>query len=96
MRSDAEEPSAPRAHRIAGISISFTRDPQGAVDGLVLHQHGDHAAPKLSASELPPVPKEIELDVATLGDYVGKYRFDVGAVLDVALKRDHLEAQLTG
>ena len=49
-----------------------------------------------SASELPPEPKEIALDAATLGDYVGKYRFDFGAVFDVALKSDHLEAQLTG
>ena len=31
----------------------------------------------------------------TLGEYVGKYRFSFG-VLDVALKNDHLDAQLTG
>jgi hypothetical protein len=49
-------------------------------------------APKLSGSE----PKAIALDSATLGDYAGKYRFDFGAVLDVALKGDHLDAQLTG
>jgi hypothetical protein len=30
-----------------------------------------------------------------IGDYVGKYRFNFG-ILDVALKSDHLEAQLTG
>jgi D-alanyl-D-alanine-carboxypeptidase/D-alanyl-D-alanine-endopeptidase len=90
-------PSAPNEFfaKIAGISISFTRDPQGAVNGLVLHQNGDHAAPKLSASELPLAPKELALDAATLGDYVGKYRFDFGAVLDVALRSDHLEAQLS-
>lgn len=79
----------------AAISLSFTRDPQGAVNGLVLHQNGDHTAPKLSASDLPPEPEEIALDAATLADYVGKYRFDFG-VLDVALTNDHLEAQLTG
>jgi len=91
-------PSAPNEFfaKVAGISISFTRDPMGVVNGLVLHQNGDRAAPKLSASELPPEPKEIALDAATLGDYVGKYRFDFGAVFDVALKSDHLEAQLTG
>jgi ATP-dependent Clp protease adapter protein ClpS len=33
-----------------GISMSFTRDPNGLVDGLVLHQNGDHDAPKLSVS----------------------------------------------
>jgi serine-type D-Ala-D-Ala carboxypeptidase/endopeptidase len=87
-------PSAPDEFfaKVAGISISFKRDPKGAVNGLVLHQNGDHVAPKLSASE----PKSIPLDAGTLGDYIGKYRFDFGAVLDVALKGDHLDAQLTG
>ena len=91
-------PSAPNEFfaRVAGISISFTRDANGVVNGLVLHQNGDRAAPKLSASELPPERQAIALDAATLDDYVGKYRFDFGAVLDVAIHSDHLEAQLTG
>ena len=91
-------PSAPNEFfaRVAGISISFTRDTNGVVDGLVLHQNGDRAAPKLSASELPPQRQAITLDAATLDDYVGKYRFDFGAVLDVTIHSDHLEAQLTG
>jgi hypothetical protein len=62
----------------------------------VLHQNGDRTAPKLSASELRPEPAEIAFDAATSGDYVGKYQFDFGAVLDVVRKSDHLEAQLTG
>jgi hypothetical protein len=62
-------------------SISFTRNPDGAVSGLVLHQNGDHAAPKLSASEIPSEPKEIALDAAASADYVGKYQFDFGAAL---------------
>lgn len=91
-------PSAPNEFfaKIAGISASFTRDPKGVVNGLVLHQNGDRAAPKLAASELPPEPKQIAFDASTLGDYVGRYQFDFGALLDVALKSDHLEAQLTG
>ena len=90
-------PSAPNEFfaRVAGISISFPRDSSGAVNGLVLHQNGDHKAPRLSASELPPAPTEIKLDAAALGDYVGKYQFNFGT-LDVALKHDALEAQLTG
>jgi D-alanyl-D-alanine-carboxypeptidase/D-alanyl-D-alanine-endopeptidase len=90
-------PSAPNEFfaKVAGISMSFERNPDGAVGGLVLHQNGDRAAPKLSASELPQEPQEIELDAAALDDYVGKYQFDFGAVLDVALKSGHLEAQLT-
>ena len=81
--------------KVAGISMSFTRDPTGVVNGLVLHQNGDRAAPKLSASELPPELQEIAFDAASLGDYVGKYRFKFG-ILDVALNSDHLEARLTG
>ncbi len=90
-------PSAPNEFfaRAVRASGSFTRDPNGVVNGLVLHQNGDHAARKLSASELPPEPQEIAFDAATSGNYVGKYRFDFG-VLDVVLKNDHLEAQLTG
>jgi hypothetical protein len=76
---------------VAGISITFMRDGSGAVTGLVLHQNGDHAAPKLSAG-----PKAITLDAATLGEYAGRYRFDFGAVFDITLKGDHLDAQMTG
>lgn len=91
-------PSAPDEFFAKAVraSASFTRDPNGVVNGLVLHQNGDHTAPKLSASELPPEPQAIAFDAATSGDYVGKYQFDFGALLDVALKNDHLEAQLTG
>jgi D-alanyl-D-alanine-carboxypeptidase/D-alanyl-D-alanine-endopeptidase len=48
-------PSAPNEFfaRAVRASASFTRDPDGAVNGLVLHQNGDHGARKLSASERP-------------------------------------------
>jgi CubicO group peptidase (beta-lactamase class C family) len=82
--------------KVAGISMSFTRDINGIVSGLVLHQNGDRAAPKLRASELPPEFQEIELDAATLGEYVGKYRLGPSVVVDFALKDDHLETQITG
>jgi serine-type D-Ala-D-Ala carboxypeptidase/endopeptidase len=90
-------PSAPNEFFAKAVraSASFTRDSNGAVTGLVLHQNGDRTAPKLGASEIPPEPQEIAFDAATSGDYVGKYQFDFG-VLDVALKSDHLEAQVTG
>ncbi len=91
-------PSAPNEFfaRVAGISISFTRDPDGVVTGLVLHQNGDHTAPKLSAAELPPELREIVLDAAVLSDYAGKYRLSATLVIDFALRGDHLETQLTG
>jgi hypothetical protein len=81
--------------KVAGISATFTRDPAGAVTGLVLHQNGDRLAAKLSAAEVPAEPQEIALDAAALGDYTGKYKFSFG-LLDIELKGDHLEAQLTG
>ncbi|WP_307282315.1 serine hydrolase [Labrys wisconsinensis] len=90
-------PSAPNEFfaKIAGIGISFTRDAGGLVTGLVLHQNGNRTAPKLSAAELPRATEGSAVDAGALGDYVGQYRFDFG-ILDIALDRDHLEAQLTG
>jgi serine-type D-Ala-D-Ala carboxypeptidase/endopeptidase len=41
--------------KAAGASISFTRDPMGVVNGLVLHQNGDWPAARLSASELQQI-----------------------------------------
>ena len=91
-------PSAPNEFfaKVAGISVSFTRNANGAVSGLVLHQNGDRAAPKLSASEVPAEPKAIEVDASALGEYVGKYQLHSGLVIDFTLKGDHLEAQVTG
>src|SRR5262249_54548377 len=78
-----------------GIGISFTRDANGRVNGLVLHQNGDRTAARLGASELPSELREIAPEAGTLDDYVGKYRASFG-VLEVALRSDHLEAQITG
>jgi len=35
------------------VSISFTRDAKGQVAGLIVHQHGDHIAPKVNPADLP-------------------------------------------
>jgi len=82
--------------KIGGIAITFTRDDKGALNGLVLHQHGDHTAPKLSAAELPPELKETSLSPDTLREYVGQYQFSFASLFEITLKGDHLEAQLTG
>jgi CubicO group peptidase (beta-lactamase class C family) len=81
--------------KVAPITITFQRNPKGEIDGLILHQNGDHAAPRLSAAQLPPEPKEITLDAAALHQYIGKYQFPIG-VLDVTLTGDQLAAQLSG
>ncbi|HEX6563102.1 MAG TPA: serine hydrolase, partial [Chthoniobacterales bacterium] len=78
------------------IRITFTRDDQGAVIGMVVHQHGDHTAPKLGVTGTPPEPRETALSPTTLQDYVGQYQFSFGAILDVTLKDTRLQAQLTG
>jgi serine-type D-Ala-D-Ala carboxypeptidase/endopeptidase len=66
------------------------------VTGVVVHQHGDHTAPKLGVTGAPTEPKETELSTTMLQDYVGQYQFSFGAVLDVTLKDTQLQAQLTG
>ncbi len=81
---------------LADIEISFTHDGAGAVNGLVLHQNGDRAATRLTAADLPSEPKTVALDPATLEDYVGTYRFNLGADFVVTLKDGELSARLDG
>jgi CubicO group peptidase (beta-lactamase class C family) len=73
--------------KVSGISISFTRNPDGAVSGLVLHQGGDHAAPKLKPSDLPGV---------ALDDYVGTYKLADKFLLKVFPADGGLFAEATG
>lgn len=80
--------------KMSGISITFKRDGRGHVTGLVLHQNGDHPAPKVDAADLPPEPKAISLDAQTLQTYVGKYAFAHGTALDVTLHEGQLQARL--
>jgi D-alanyl-D-alanine-carboxypeptidase/D-alanyl-D-alanine-endopeptidase len=82
-------PSAPGEFfaKVSGISISFTRSPDGTVNGLVLHQNGDHAAPKLNPSDLPGVG---------LDDYVGTYKLADKFLLKVFPTGDGLFAEATG
>ena len=82
--------------KVAPISLSFHRDAKGDVDSLVLHQNGDHVAPRVSAAELPPEHKQIALDAATARDYVGKFQIASGPELDITLSGDQLSAQLSG
>lgn len=80
--------------KVAGISISFRRDAGGKVASLVLHQNGDHAAPKLAgeAKDAATQPG----DATSLGDYAGEYQLAPGARFSVTVKDAQLYAQLTG
>lgn len=77
--------------QIAGISISFKRGANGKVESLVLHQNGDHAAPRVAAA-----PSATAIDATTLRGYVGKYQLAPNAVFDITVKDGALQAQLTG
>jgi serine-type D-Ala-D-Ala carboxypeptidase/endopeptidase len=82
--------------KVGLIRITFTRDENGAVNGMILHQNGDHPAPKLGPNGAPLGPKEMTLSPAKLRDYVGQYQFSIGAVLDITLKDTQLQAQVKG
>lgn len=85
--------------KITDIRIDFQRDKHGKVDALVLHQNGhDMPAPKLDAAEAAEIGGRhaIQLDAATLRQYVGHYRLANGAVFDITLHGSQVMAQLTG
>jgi CubicO group peptidase (beta-lactamase class C family) len=82
--------------KVGLIRISFTRDDNGGVAGMVIHQHGDHTLPKLGVTGAAPEPKETALSPAKLQDYVGQYQFSFGAVLAITVKDAQLQAQFTG
>lgn len=81
---------------ITGVpaEISFERNAEGKVAGLVLHQNGmDQRAPRGEA--LPP-PKEIVMPVETLREYVGDYPFTPQFSLTLTESDGVLFAQATG
>lgn len=84
--------------KLADIRISFKRDDDGGVTGLVLYQNGKHAAPRIATSAAAEAigEKIASLDTATLKGYVGRYRLRPGAVFNVTLRGGQLYAQLTG
>ncbi len=83
--------------RVADIRIDFHRDKQGKVTSLVLHQDG-HAtrAPRMDAAATEKADQHhpVQLDEATLHQYVGRYQLAPGAVFDITLKGSQLMAQL--
>ncbi len=82
--------------RVAAISITFERDAQVKVTGLVLHQNGDRRAPKLSAGDIAKATSSTTLDDAVLQNYVGQYQLAPGVAFDVTVKDHQLYVQLTG
>ena len=81
--------------KIAPISITFQRAADGTINGLVLHQNGDHPAPRIGSVGTTS-PSEVKLEESVLRDYVGHYELAPGATFDFTLKDGQLYAQLAG
>ena len=74
--------------RIAPISVTFSRDAAGKVTGMVLHQNGDHVAPKVTdQSEMAVAAKD-------LADYAGVYSLGSHGDFVFTVKDGQLIAQL--
>ena len=83
---------------LGDISITFRRDASGKIDGLVLHQHGDHPAPRLGTAEADAASGQhaVTLPPSILAEYVGRYRLNASLTFKVTLQQGQLEVQLTG
>lgn len=83
-------PSGPNAFfaKIVPIAMTFNRDPAGKITGLVLHQNGDHPAPKM------PDEPAITLDAATMAGYAGTYSLGSFGDFVVTLRDGGLYARL--
>jgi len=83
--------------KVAEAEIEFFRDSSGNVTRLVLHQNGDHEAPRISdKAELPPPRKEIQVPAEVLSNYVGTYELQPGVEVVMTLEDGQLMTQLTG
>jgi serine-type D-Ala-D-Ala carboxypeptidase/endopeptidase len=81
--------------KVAPISITFKRDGDGTIKGLVLHQNGDRDAPRLVRNKKPTDTANRGADnIAALADYAGRYQFAPGAVLEIVVKQGQLYGQL--
>ncbi|MGA7966817.1 MAG: serine hydrolase [Gammaproteobacteria bacterium] len=85
--------------KMADIRITFKRGKNDKVTELVLHQNGDHAAPRISGAEAARDTSQkpvVTLPESTLKEYVGHYQLAPGREFDITLKHGQLYAQLTG
>jgi CubicO group peptidase (beta-lactamase class C family) len=84
--------------KVSDISISFLRGNKKKVVGLNLHQHGSTLAKRVDAAQAAETIGKtlVPLKASVLRNYVGRYKFKSGDVLDVSRKGDRLYAQLNG
>jgi CubicO group peptidase (beta-lactamase class C family) len=79
--------------KVVDARLSFVRGEDGVVERLILHQGGDHPAPRISDYQ-PPVHVEVPIDPALLVRYLGKYELAPGILFDVALQDGRLAIRL--
>jgi len=84
-------------YKVVEAELTFVKDDQGKVTGLVLFQNGiRQPARKLGPDYKPPAPKrEVPIDAKILKTYVGKYKNFVGEVFDVTVEDGKLMIRLT-
>ena len=77
------------------ITVSFKHKEDGTINSLVLHQHGDYPAPKISEIDAATVEKitQVTLDPDILQTYVGQYDFAPGAAFVITINHGQLMAQ---
>jgi serine-type D-Ala-D-Ala carboxypeptidase/endopeptidase len=81
---------------VGDISVNFKRDANGKVEGLVLHQHGDSIAPKLSVAQVDALQgnKEITIDPSMLNDYVGRYQSTPDGTFVISVQNHQLTVKI--
>jgi CubicO group peptidase (beta-lactamase class C family) len=93
------------AYRVVAAELTFTRDAQGTINGVVLAQDGERTlfardgarvAPTLPPAAALSTAPTIAVDAATLGQYVGTYLIDAGTSFTVTRAEDQLLVRLTG
>jgi hypothetical protein len=88
-------------YRVVDAQIDFTRDANGKINALILHQNGNtivaaRAGMKPPPQALPSFPPAVTLDAQTLQSYVGDYTAGEGLHFTVTLSGNQLMVQLTG
>ncbi|MGH8162491.1 MAG: serine hydrolase [Gammaproteobacteria bacterium] len=84
--------------KVGDISMTFTHNKSGKVDGLMLHQHGDTPAARVNAATAAKAVGKVlvPLKPAALRDYTGRYKFATGNTMAITRKGGQLYARLSG
>jgi CubicO group peptidase (beta-lactamase class C family) len=85
--------------KVVDAQITFVTDSQGHATELILHQGGDHHAPRVQgdAAALAPIEhKQIQVDPKIFDAYVGRYQLAPNFILTVSRDGDRFITQATG